>query len=328
MNSLDLTTTYLGLKLRNPFIVSSSGLTSTYENVVACQDAGAGAVILKSIFEEQISGEATSLEQYSDYPEAADYLSSYVENSAIGEYLELIERCSKGCEIPIIASINCSSKGSWIDYARQIQSAGAAALELNIFVMPTDSSTTSVQIEAKYLSIVESVIGVVSIPISVKLPMNFTSPLNIVQQLHFRGVKGVTMFNRFYSPDIDTAALKVSSAGVMSHPEELSNVIRWLAMASAQLPLIDIAASTGIHSAQGAIKALLSGATVVELCSVLYAKKVDYLSVIIEEFTAWASQHSYDSVSQFRGLLNAKSQKSAEIYERAQFMRYFSTHKE
>lgn len=320
----NLQTSYMGLQLSSPFVVSSSGLTSTLQKVKACQDAGAAAVVLKSIFEEQMSAEAASLEQYHPYPEATDYLNGYVQQNALNEYIALIDRCSKECSIPIIASINCSTSGNWVEFARTIEQAGAAALELNIFLMPNDPTVSSSEIEARYLSVVEKVKKVISIPLSVKLPYKFSAPLNIIQQLYYRGVKGVTLFNRFYSPDIDIEKMRVENGNVMSSPEDLHNVLRWSALTSAGVPLIDIAASGGVHSGEAAIKAILSGACVVELCSVLYRNGVDYLPEIVAQFQRWIEHHNFTSIKDFRGKLNASHTKNAEIYERAQFMKYFS----
>ncbi len=321
----DYTTTYLGLPLKNPFIISSSGLTSTPQKVQKCEAMGAGAVVLKSIFEEQMLGEAASMENYSAYPEAAEYLAGYTKQEGLRNYLNLVGECAKSCNIPIIASINCYDSGSWIEYAKEIEIAGAAAIELNIFSVCSDPNTTSSEIESRFLSIAEAVNSSVSIPVSIKIPSNFTAPLNLIQGLYFRGIKGVTMFNRFYSPDIDLKKLAPHSSGVFSQPEELSSVLRWVALSSAKLPLIEIATSTGIHSAEAAAKAILCGATTVQLCTVLYQKGIEYLETIINDFKTWAHTHNYTSVNEFRGKLSAKEHSSSEIYERAQFMKYFST---
>ncbi|MFI3286881.1 MAG: dihydroorotate dehydrogenase-like protein [Rikenellaceae bacterium] len=328
MNTFNLTTSYLGLSLKNPFIVSSSGLTSTFKKVKACEEAGAGAVVLKSIFEEQISAQSAQMQQYNDYPEAADYLSGYMEQNALNEYITLIKECAENCEIPIIASINCSTSGSWVSYAQEFERAGAAAIELNIFALAASPSTTSAEIEAHYLSIVEAVKKVVNIPIAVKIPATFSAPVNMVQQLYFRAIKGVTMFNRFYTPDIDLKKLSVISSGVFSAPEELNSTLRWIALASTGVPIIDIAASTGIHTWQGAAKAFLCGARVVQLCTTLYKNGIDTLPTIIKDFKEWAQSEGFLSMQDIQGKLNTKNEQNAEIHERAQFMRYFSTFEE
>lgn len=322
---INLTTKYLGLTLRNPLIVSSSGLTSSIEKLRAASSAGAGAVVLKSIFEEQLTAKASSLEVYSDYPEAADYLRGYVQGGAMNEYLELIRQASTELTIPIIASINCSTAGEWVTYAKQVEQAGASALELNIFTLATDPTLTGEKIEEKYLAIVAAVRHATNLPLSIKLPQGFTNPLHIIEQLYYRGVKGVVLFNRFYSPDIDIEKMTVISAGVMSTSNELHNPLRYTALASAKTPLIDIAISTGVHSGADAVKALLVGARGVELCSVLYEQGIDHLGVILSQIEKWAERKNYTKISDFQGLLDASREKDIEIYERAQFMKYFST---
>ncbi len=324
----DLSTYYLGLTLKNPIVITSSIHTSTVENVIECAEAGAGAVVLKSIFEEEILQEAATLQQHEQYPEAADYLTGYSQLGALGEYINLIEQCSQRCEIPIIASINCSSIGKWIDYAVQIERAGASALELNIFLMPSDANVSGADIEQKYLDIVQSVKDVVSIPLSVKLPRNFTAPLNLVQQLYFRGVKAVTMFNRFYSPDVELRNHTLRSSNVFSTESELSEILRWVSLSSTHVPLVDVLASGGVHSAEAAIKAILCGATAVGICSLVYRRGVVVIPSMISEIEKWASENNFKTVKDMRGVLSAKDGENAEIAERAQFMKYFSASKE
>lgn len=325
MSKVNLQTKYLGLTLNNPLIVSSSGLTSTLEKVKQAAAAGAGAIVLKSIFEEQMSNQASDLEQYCDYPEASDYLKGYLSSNAIGEYLQLIETASKECDIPIIASINCSNKGSWVDYALKMEAAGAAAIELNIFLMPTEREVDAAQIEAHYLDVVQSVKDVISVPLTVKLPQGFTSPLAMIKELYYRGIKGVTLFNRFYSPDIDIDKMKVINGAVFSAAGELSQPLRWAALSSVAVPLVDVAISTGVHSGEDVIKGLLAGATAVSLCSVLYQNGIDYISTITAAMERWMARNNFDTIEQFRGKLNASQRKDSTIYERAQFMKYFSS---
>lgn len=322
--AMNLTTKYLGLTLKNPLIVSSSGLTSSIEKLRAAAAAGAGAVVLKSIFEEQLTQKAGSLEAYTDYPEAADYLRGYVASGAMDDYLTLIRKAKAELTIPIIASINCSTSGDWVTYAKQIESAGADALELNIFVLPTNPDEDSEAIEARYLEVAATVRAGTELPISVKLPQGFTNPLYMIRQLYYRGIKGVVLFNRFYSPDIDLNKMAVVSGGVFSSPADLYAPLRWTALASDKTPLIDVAVSSGVHSGQAALKALLSGAKAVEVCSVLYDQGVDYLQTMLVDMERWLADHQYPSVESIVGKLNAKQEKDAVIFERAQFMKYFS----
>lgn len=321
---MNLTTKYLGLTLKNPLMVSSSGLTSSIEKLRAAAAAGAGAVVLKSIFEEQLIQKAGSLEAYTDYPEAADYLRTYVASGAMDEYLTLIRQAKAELTIPVIASINCTTSGDWVAYAQQIEQAGADALELNIFVLPTDPDEDSASIEARYLAVAAAVRAATELPISVKLPQGFTNPLYMIRQLYYRGIKGVVLFNRFYSPDIDLNKLQVVSGGTFSSPEELHAPLRWTALAAAKTPLIDVAVSSGVHSGEAALKALLSGAKAVEVCSVLYAQGVDYLQTMLVDMERWLADHQFSSVEAITGMLDAQREKDAAIFERAQFMKYFS----
>ena len=196
-------TKYLGLELSSPVILSSSGLTSTLPRIQAAEKAGVGAVVLKSIFEEQIMNEVAHVEAYSDYPEAADYVQAYVQENSLNQYLDLIRSAKQQCSIPIIASINCHQDGQWVNYARVIEEAGADALELNIFLLPTDKEVPASELEKNYLNIITRVKETVSIPLAVKLGAGFTNPLAVVREIYYRNVKGVVLFNRFYPTDID-----------------------------------------------------------------------------------------------------------------------------
>lgn len=243
---INLKTTYLGLELNNPLIAASSPYTATVDNIKKLEDAGIGAVVLKSIFEEQIRGEATMLDTFSDYPEAADYLNAYVHQEYMASHLDIISRLKKETSLPVIASINCSSEGSWTDYANSVEAAGADALELNIYVMPTSADQSSEVIEERYLTVLKSVVDKVSIPVSVKLNMRFTNVLNICNRIYFRGGRGVVMFNRTFEPDFDIDTLTLSrSTDALSAPSELRNSLRTVGLCAPQVQMLDIAISTG-----------------------------------------------------------------------------------
>lgn len=323
---INLETRYLGLKLKNPIILSSCGLTSTLEKVKAAEKAGVGAVVLKSIFEEQILSEVASVDKYSDYPEVSDYLKGYLIQNTLGLYLKLIQDCKRECSIPIIASINCADAGEWINFARVVENAGADAIELNIFKLPTDKDEESEDIEKKYLDIVASVRDAITIPLAVKMARRFTNPLGIIRDLYYRNISGVVLFNRFYSPDIDIEKMKMFSSGVYSSPAELSNVIRWTGLASSKVPLIDIAASSGVYTGADAIKAMLAGAKAVQICSTVYANGLGVVAEILNDIEQWAARHDYEHTADFIGKLNYNSVQEPMAYERTQFMRYFSNH--
>jgi len=322
----NLTTNYLGLKLKNPVIVSSSGLTSNLESIKQLEKNGTAAVVLKSLFEEQILNEAGVLSGQSDYPEAEDYLKAYVTSNNVSKYLELITRAKESVNIPVIASINCVDAYKWIDFAAQIQQAGADALEINVFLLPSNINKTADEYESVYFDLAEKLKKVITIPISFKLGNHFTNPIRIIQQLWFRKVLGVTLFNRFFAPDIDIDKLKVIPAEVFSSPTEIRDILRWVAIASHEVPEINISASTGIHNGDAAIKMLLAGATTVQVCSTLYIHGASHLGKIIEFIEKWMDGKGYKSIDDFRGLMSYKNIGDPEVYERSQFMRHFSAH--
>ncbi len=324
--SHSIETQYLGLKLKSPVIVSSSGLTSTLAGIKKAEAAGAGAVVLKSIFEEQIQSEIAHIDSYSDYPEAADYIRSYVSENNLSEYIAMIQQAKRECAIPVIASINCREAGQWVEFARVIETAGADAIELNIFLMPTDKELEAAAVEKRYLTIVEQVRDAVTIPLAVKLAPGFTNPLSVVRELYYRNTQGVVMFNRLYPFDIDIEQLAIGTSRIFSHRSELSNVLRWTGLVNGALPLIDVAVSTGVHTGEDVVKALLAGAAAVEVASVLYEKGVGEIAALNSFVQEWMARHEFASVADFRGKLNAKKLENPALYERTQFMRHFSQH--
>lgn len=314
---------YLGLELRNPVIVSSSPLTASVEKIIALEKHGAGAVVLKSIFEEQIMGEAAFLDRYNDYPEAADYLNAYLSSDYLAGHLALIAEAKQKVDIPVIASINCSTDGSWVDYAKSIERAGADALELNIFFLPTDARMTSAAIEERYLSVVNAVTSQLRIPVSVKLGMRFTNVLSICREIYYRGGKGVVMFNRFFEPNIDVNTMSMSTAESLSTNSELRNSLRWVGLCSSEIPMLDVAVTGGVHTGEDAVKALLAGARAVEICSTIYINGLDVIGQIAGYIEDWMSTHSFDAVADFTGKLNYNGSGDKQLFQRAQYMKYF-----
>lgn len=322
----NLQTNYLGLTLKNPVIVSSSGLTSTVESIQKLETNGAAAVVLKSLFEEQILQEAGSLSLHSDYPEAEDYLRGYVTSNSVEKYLNLISKAKEAVSIPVIASINCFSASKWIDFAAKIQEAGADALEVNVFLLPTDIKKTAESYESIYFTLAEKLKKVISIPVTFKLGNHFTNPLRIIEQLWFRDVKGVVLFNRFFAPDIDIEKLDVNSAEVFSNPADIRDSLRWVALASHAIPHIDISASTGVHSGEAVVKMLLAGASTVQVCSVLYKNGPAYLKGMIDFLNQWMDRKGYKEINEMQGTMNYGKIGDPEVYERSQFMKYYSSH--
>jgi dihydroorotate dehydrogenase (fumarate) len=322
---INLTTKYAGLTLKNPIIISSSGLTDNIEKIKKLEESGAGAVVLKSLFEEQIQHEAAELKQHTDYPQAEDYLNYYVKHNSVDLYLQLIENARKSVKIPVIASINCVSISEWIDFAKKIEKAGASALEINVYFLPVDKNTTSKSYEDIYLGLATRIRELVRIPVIFKLGQNFTNPVNLVDQLYNRGISGVVLFNRFYSPDININEQRITAAEVFSTPAEIRNSLRWVAIISHFVEKIDVAASTGIHDGEDAIKQILAGAAAVQVCSVIYKKGPAFIREILKRMEEWMTRYGYSSPAQFRGKMNYGSIKNPAVYERAQFMKYYSS---
>jgi dihydroorotate dehydrogenase (fumarate) len=321
---VDLSVKYAGLDLKSPIIVSSSGLTSSASRIKKIADAGAGAVVLKSLFEEQIQFEIGKMETGSAYPEAADYLNTYARENSINDYLELIKQAKAEVNIPVIASVNCFSSREWVDFTLQMQEAGADAIELNIYYLANDRKKDPRDYEKVYMDILESVKMKVNIPVIIKLGMYFSNLTWMVEQLAIRGAAAVVLFNRFYAPDINTDDLSIGSAEVLSSPADIRNSLRWVGIISSEVKGIDIAASTGVHNGLGAVKQLLAGADSVQICSVLYRNGVEYLRDVILELKTWMEKKKYNSISEFQGKMSYASLKDPAAYERAQFIKYFS----
>lgn len=321
---VDLSVKYAGLELRSPIIVSSSGLTSSTTRIRKIADAGAGAVVLKSLFEEQIQYEIGSMDTGSDYPEAMDYLKTYARDNSVNDYLKLIKEAKEAVSIPVIASVNCYSSKEWVDFTVQMQEAGADAIELNVYYLANDRKKDPREYENVYLEILENVKKKVSIPVIMKLGMHFSNLSWMVEQLYVRGAAAVVLFNRFYAPDINTDDLTMGSGEVLSSPADIRNSLRWVGIISSEVEKIDIAASTGVHNGLGAVKQLLAGAASVQVCSVLYRNGIDYLREIVSELKNWMEKKKYNTIDEFKGKMSYSSLKDPSAYERAQFIKYFS----
>ena len=316
-----LETTYLGLKLKNPVIVGSSGLTSSIEKIKKIEEKGAGAIVLKSIFEEQIKFEAGKMAKESDSPEAWDYVNYYVKNNKVHEYLELIKKAKEEVKIPVIASINCVSSKEWTGFAKSIEEAGADAIEINVFVLPNDRNASAEQYENIYFELAEKLKSTLNIPFAFKLGSHFSNLVGFIQKLN---VQGVVLFNRFYAPDIDIDNMKFTTSEVFSNPADIRNSLRWVGIISSKIADMDIAASTGVHDGKAVVKQLLAGASVVQVCSTLYKNGIDHLENIIKELEEWMSKHGYSNIDEFRGKMSYSKIDDPLIYERSQFMKYFS----
>ena len=316
-------TTFAGLNLSNPIIIASSGLTSTPEKNKELEKAGAGAIILQSIFEEQIEIQMNSTTQILS-PETDDVSRNIKKSMQIADYLQLIQETKKRCHIPVIASIICHKAGNWINFVRQIESAGADAIELNIFALCTENTGYTNLLERLYLQITEKVKALISIPIIVKISKYFSHIVQLATDLQAAGANGIVLFSRFYQPDIDIHKLQIYSGDVFSSGTDIADTLRWTPIVSSKLPNLSIASCTGIHDCEGIIKCILSGASAVEICSTVYQNGNEIISVMKRGMEEWMNIMNFRSIEEFKGKLNPVSLKDPSLHERTQFRKYFT----
>jgi len=330
---MDLRTTYLNMTLRTPLVVSACGpLSEDIDNIQRLEDAGASAVVLYSLFEEQLRLERHELEHHltagtESFPEALTYFPEPLQFS-LGpeEYLKHVARAKETVDIPIIASLNGSTAGGWTDFAHKLQQAGADALELNIYYIPSGVRLSGAEVEKTYVDIVKAVKGVVSIPVAVKLSPFFSNMANMAKQLDDAGADALVLFNRFYQPDIDLEELEVKPSVILSTPHALRLPMRWIAILFGRVDA-DLAATSGIHHAPDVLKMLMAGADVTMLCSTLLARGIEHIRVIENEMGAWMEEHWYESVRQLKGSLSQMRCPDPSAFERAQYMRALTTYK-
>jgi len=317
----NLETTYLGLKLRNPIIVGSTGLTKSASKIKACEDAGAGAVVIKSLFEESLQQDDLGLDSSAMmHTEAYDYIRAEV-NLQYGpvEYCNIIKEAKKMVKIPVIASINCISPKWWPDFAKKVEASGADALELNVFPMVVDAMNSSANVEQVYMDILDSVKANISIPVAMKISMYITALPHLAIQLGRKGLDGLVMFNRFVEPDIDIKEMKLKTTFPFSDGDDINNVLRWIALLSGRVKS-DLSATTGIHSSEAIIKLLLAGASTVQLASVLYKRGFKVINELVTDIEKWMKDKKFDKISDFQGKLNFMNIKTPDLYLRSQFM--------
>lgn len=320
---VNLNTEFATLQLRNPIIVSSCVLTYKPENNLAFEQAGAAAIVIKSLFEESIIREADHLQVAGEHVEAADYMQGYLMAEHLREYVNVIQRSKQLCNIPIIASICCRSVGEWTEFAKAIEGAGADALELNVMGLATSRDYRDGDYEQRHIEILRAVCDKIGIPVIVKLGANLTNPVNVVERLKVYGAAGVVMFNRPYQINIDIEQLEYSSAKVVSQSSDLVNPLRWVGITSAAVKDISYALSGGVHSGAAVIKSLLVGASAVEVCSAIYREGNGWIKSALEFMKEWCRRHNYQNVDEFRAMMSAKDADNADSLERIQFMRYF-----
>lgn len=324
MTSLE--TTFAGLTLKNPLVAASSGLTNTISKIRELEKAGVSAIVLKSLFEEQIENHSEKLLQITDYPEAADYVNAYISMNHVEKYLNLIRDAKEACSIPIVASINCYKLSKWVDFAKSIEEAGADAIELNVFLINAGEYEHD-KLENTYLNIVRELKRTVSIPAVVKMANNIGNLPGLVSKLKALGTDGVVLFNRFYQLDIDINKMEITSGTVFSNPSDFHNTLRWTAIVSGRVSDFDIACSTGVHSWEDCIKGVLAGASTIQLCSALYEQGMDTVGNMLTCIEEWMAQNNYERIDDFKGKLNYSNIKDPSLYERVQFMKYFSSYK-
>ncbi|MEZ4699213.1 MAG: dihydroorotate dehydrogenase-like protein [Rhodothermales bacterium] len=323
---MDLSTTYLGLSLKNPIVASASPLSEQVSTIRRLEDAGAAAVVMHSLFEEQLTRESHRLDHYLDYgtESFAEALSYFPEAEAyhVGpdQYLDKIRAAREAVDIPIIGSLNGISSGGWIRYAKDIEEAGAHALELNIYYIPTDPDQTGAQVEARYVDIVKAIREHISIPLAVKLSPFFSSMAHMALQLAGAGANGLVMFNRFYQPDLDLDSLEVRPHLVLSESGELRLPLRWVAILYGRVP-VDFAITSGVHTFEDVLKGVMAGANVTMMASELLKHGIDRIAVILDEVQHWLTLHEYESIQQMCGSMSQRHVKEPSAFERANYMK-------
>jgi dihydroorotate dehydrogenase (fumarate) len=339
----DLSTHYMGINLRNPLIVGSCGLTSTVAQVVELEKNGAGAVVLKSLFEEQIRAGAEQYiksdhekaimyqssfnelvtSRHYDYDLALDYIQDHAKQQTLNTYLDFVTEAKKSVDIPVIASINCVTAYDWQFFARSIQDCGVDAIELNVFLLPSDFNQTADQIGQTYNSLIEEIRNYVTIPLSLKIGYYASNLAQLAVQLSETGINALVLFNRPYNPDIDINTLRFITKNVYSSGEEYVHTLRWIGILSGRVKC-DLAASSGIHDADSVIKQILAGADAVQMVSAIYKNGAEHIGEVLKGINQWMDSKKHSSVQDFRGLMSQKNIENPAAYERVQFMKHYS----
>ena len=339
----NLQTTYLGLKLRNPLIAGSCGLTNSIANIKELTAKGVGAIVVKSLFEEQINIETEKViktdqgnvktftqaqdtilsKRIYDYDEAYSYIYDFAKRNTLEKYLDFLKEAKKSVDIPVIASINCVSNQDWHSFAKKIQETRVDALELNIYILPSDWRRSGEENEKIYYNIISEVRNYVTLPIAVKIGYYFSSIAQSVQKLSQTGIKGLVLFNRPYNTDFDIDNISLSHGSIYSSPEEFTHTLRWISILSGHVNC-DLSASTGVHDHKAFIKQLLAGATTVQIASALYQEGFDVIPEILNKTSEWMNNHGFSDVNAFRGKMNKSNLKNPAAIERVQFMKLYS----
>lgn len=326
----NLNVKYLGLDLKNPIIAGSCGLTNSIQNLKSLEKAGAGAVVLKSIFEEEIyleyAQEFNKLGAFDNNLEFLDYYDYEIKKDNLKHYLDLIREAKSQLTIPVIASINCMTAQEWEFFAKKVEDAGADAIELNMFILPSNLSLSSQDHEKIFFDVISRVTSKVKIPVSLKISPYFSALGSIIKDLSASEIKGLVLFNKMYSPDIDIESEKISGTGVLSHAGDYKLSLRWIGMMANRVNC-DLSASTGVHDWQTVVKLLLAGANTVQIASLLYQEGFSVIEQLTENLQNWMSRHGYNSIDDFRGKLGIDNETNLAEYERVQFMKNFGEYK-
>ena len=329
--TIDLSTTYLGLKLKNPLVASASPLCEDLGNIRRMEDAGAAAVVLQSLFEEQLEIESDDLDRFliESSERSAESVTHFPEMTGWvrgpEEYVEHVRACKKAVNIPVVASLNGTTKGGWLGYARQIQQAGADALELNIYSIPVDADVTGEQVEQRYVEIIQAIKAEVQMPVAVKLGPYFSSMANMGRKLDAAGANALVLFNRFYQPDYDLESLEVVPNLILSSPHELLLRLHWIAVLYGQVKA-DLALTGGIHTATDVVKAMMAGAKVAMMTSALLKRGINYIDTLATELLIWMGEHEYDSIQQMQGSMSRNAVPQPAAFERVNYMKVLSSY--
>jgi len=329
--TIDLSTTYLGLTLKNPLVASSSPMCADVDNVRRIEDAGGGAIVLQSLFEEQIEHESDELDRYitesSDVSAEAGTHFPEMLHRVMGPdaYLAHIMKCKQAVRIPVIASLNGTTRGGWLRYAKQIEQAGADALELNIYHIPVDPDVSGEQVERQYVELVQAMKAEIRIPLTVKLSPYFSSMANMAKKLDGAGADGLVLFNRFYQPDYDLESLEVVPNLILSNSHELFLRLHWIAVIYGSVQA-DMALTGGVHCATDVVKSMMAGAKVAMMTSALLKRGITYLDTLCTELLIWLGEHEYDSIRQMQGSMSRKSVPQPQAFERANYMKVLSSY--
>jgi dihydroorotate dehydrogenase (fumarate) len=326
----ELKTTFMGIEIESPIVVAASSISSYTDRIEMAEKAGAGALVIRSLFEEQIMLEAQRLQDElavgsESFSEALSYFPD-IEHGGADEHLMWVEKTRKAVKMPLFASLNAVTPGAWTKYARQLEDTGIDGLELNIYAVATDPRKTSAAIEEDLYEIVESVLSEVKIPVSVKLSPFYTSPIHVVHELAGRGVKGVVLFNRFLQPDIDPLEETLKSEMALSSPEEIKVPLRHIALLYGRIDC-DLAITSGVHSGLDAAKAILAGATIVQTASALLKHGIPYISTMLRELEGWMDDKGYQNLEGFRGKLSQRQAEDPFAFERAQYVKLLMSQK-